>query len=284
MDRTNAVDLIRGARAGSHYCLLYQSHDDMVGLLSEYFKSGMEKGDFCIWVTSDGGVEEKARATLQNTLPATLAQQAGSQIEFIPFSDWYLRGGSFNPEQVVKSWIERMNLALNLGYRGLRVTGDLSWMDATDWPTLMGYESDINKIIGGLNFLAVCSYPLPGLNASQMMDVINCHQAAVGKNDDRWHTFKALAADAAAVDASIHAAIAGKQARSDIKGEYPVLIPENCDGCGLCIDVCASGSLYLSNGHIALEPVGECDWCAICEAVCLSNAIFCPFEITAIEP
>jgi NAD-dependent dihydropyrimidine dehydrogenase PreA subunit len=177
-----------------------------------------------------------------------------------------------------------MDSALNSGYRGLRVTGDLGWMDATDWPTLMGYESDINSIIGGLNFQAVCSYPLPRLDASQMMDVINRHQAAVAKNDDRWHTFKSLAADAAAVDGSIHGAIAAKHANSKQASEYPVLFPENCDGCGLCISVCSSGSLYLNKGRIALQPVGECDWCAVCEAVCLSNAIFCPFEIAALEP
>ncbi|MBN1691272.1 MAG: MEDS domain-containing protein [Dehalococcoidia bacterium] len=281
MDRTNAVDLVKGARAGSHYCLFYQSPDDLTGLLSEYFKSGIEKGDFCIWITSDGGVEEKARAALQNTLPSSLAQQAGTQIEFIPYSDWYLRGGAFQPDQVIKSWMERMNLALNLGYRGLRVTGDLSWMDCTDWPTLMAYESDINRIIGGLNFMAVCSYPLPALNASRMMDVINRHQAALSKNDEQWHTFNTPAADVAAVDGTIHAAIAGKQALGAKASEYPVLLPENCDGCGLCVDVCSSGSLYLNNGRIALKPVGECDWCAVCEAVCLSNAIFCPFEITA---
>ena len=283
MDRTNAVDLVKGARAGSHFCLFYKSSNDLVDLLSEYFKSGIEKGDFCIWVTSEGGVEEKARANMQNSLSKPLAQQIGSQIEFIPYSDWYLRGGTFDPERVVRGWMARMDSALNSGYRGLRVTGDLSWMDATDWPTLMGYESDINSIIGGLNLMAVCSYPLPGLNASQMMDVVNRHQAAVGKNDNLWHTFKSLAADAAAVDGSIHAAIAGKRANSEQASEYPVLFPENCDGCGLCISVCSSGSLYLNNGRIALEPVGECDWCAICEAVCLSNAIFCPFEIAAAD-
>ncbi len=283
MEMTSAVDLVKGARRGSHYCLFYQSRDDLIDLLSEYFKSGIEKGDFCIWVTADGGVEEKARATLKNSLPEAFAQRAASQVEFVQCSDWYLRDGSFHPEQVLKSWLDRINLALNLGYHGLRVSGDLGWFDATDWTTLMGYESDVNRIISGLDFMAVCSYPLPGLNASQMMDVIDRHQAALGKNDDRWHTFKALTADAARVDGSIHAAIAGKQARGDKTSEYPVLFPENCNGCGDCISVCSSGSLYLSDGRIALKPVGECDWCAYCEAVCLSNAIFCPFEISSVE-
>ncbi len=281
MDRTSAVDLVKGARAGSHFCLFYKSSNDLVGLLSEYFKSGIEKDDFCIWITSDDGVEAKARSNLRSSLSQPLAQWIDSQIEFIPYSDWYLRGGTFDPERVVRGWMERLDLALNSGYRGLRVTGDLGWMDANDWPTLMGYESDINSIISGLNLTAVCSYPLPGLNASQMMDVINRHQAAVGKNDDLWHTFKSLAADAAAVDGSIRAVIAGKRSNKGQASECPVIFPENCDGCGLCVDVCSSGSLILREGRIALEPAGECDWCALCEAICRSDAIFCPFEIVA---
>jgi len=283
MNSTNAADLVTQARWGSHHCLFYHSQEDLVNLLAEYFKAGVEKGEYCIWVTADGGVEQKARKMLDKKLPGRRAQQAGSQIEFIQCSEWYLRDGSFHPEQVLNGWVERLGLAVNRGYQGLRVSGDLGWLDATDWRTLIGYETDVNGIIAGQNFMAVCSYPLEVLNASQMIDVVGCHQAALGKNNGQWHTIKAPSFTALEFDANLHTAIAAKQARGDALAEYPVLFPENCNGCGLCISVCSSGSLYLSNGRIALEPVGECDWCAYCEAVCLSSAIFCPFEITAVE-
>jgi len=283
MDNTSVVDLVTEARVGSHHCLFYQSQDDLVNLVAEYFRSGIEKGEYCIWVTADGGVEKKARTSLDKKLNGARKQKAGSQVEFLQCSDWYLRDGSFRPERVLNSWVERLKLALNSGYQGLRVSGDLGWLDATDWGTLMGYERDVNGIIAGQNFSAVCSYPLPKINASQMIDVMDCHQVALGNNNGRWQTFKALPPDAAVVDTDIHAVIAARKAQGGKSSEYPVLFPENCDGCGLCISVCSSGSLYLNNGRIALEPVGECDWCAVCEAVCLSNAIFCPFEIAVVE-
>lgn len=283
MDRTNAVELVKEARRGSHDCLFYQSQNDLIDLAADYFISGINKGETCIWVTADGSLEKEARKTLGKKLQGPGAGQAQSQIEFISCYDWYLRGGTFNPRQVLGRWIEKVKQASDGGYSGLRVSGDVGWMDATDWKTLMGYESDINGAIVGHSISVLCSYPLPKINASQMIDVIGRHQMAIGKNNGRWQTLKSLDADAADVDATVHAAIAGKLVRGNERGEYPVLFPENCDGCGLCVDVCASGSLYLNNGRIALEPVGECDWCAICEAVCLSNAIFCPFEIT-VEP
>ena len=282
MDRTSAVDLVTQARRGSHNCLFYQSWDDLVNLLAEYFKTGMEKGESCIWVTADGGVEKKAREAISKKLTGPGAQQAGSQIEFIQCTDWYLRDGSFHPEQVLDNWVEKLKLAINGGYRGLRVSGDMGWLDAADWRTLMGYESDVNSVIAGQDFMAVCSYPLVKLNASQMIDVIGHHQVAVGKNNGGWHTFKALAPAAAAVEGNIHTAIAGKQA-GDRSSAFPVLLPDNCNGCGDCVSVCSGGILCLSNNRIALKATGECDWCTLCEAVCLSNAIFCPFEIESVE-
>ena len=283
MDKTSAVDLVTQARRGSHHCLFYQSRDDLVNLLAEYFKTGMEKGESCIWVTADGGVEKMAREAISKKLTAPETRQAESQIEFIRCSDWYLRDGSFHPEQVLDNWVEKLKLAVNGGYQGLRVSGDLGWLDATDWQTLMGYESDVNSVIAGKDFMAVCSYPLAKLNASQMIDVISHHQVALGKNNGLWHTFKALAPDAASVDGNIHTAIAGKQAWRDKTFAFPVLLQDNCNGCGDCVSVCSGGILYLSNNRIALKATGECDWCTLCEAVCLSNAIFCPFEIESVE-
>jgi MinD superfamily P-loop ATPase len=61
--------------------------------------------------------------------------------------------------------------------------------------------------------------------------------------------------------------------------ELPVIIQGKCDGCGLCIGVCANNALVLVNNVITIIEVEECDWCAICEMVCPAGAILCPFEI-----
>ena len=66
--------------------------------------------------------------------------------------------------------------------------------------------------------------------------------------------------------------------------EMPIIDPEKCDGCGLCISVCSSGALILVNNVITIiETEEECDWCTVCEAVCPTGAISCPFEIVIEE-
>ena len=61
--------------------------------------------------------------------------------------------------------------------------------------------------------------------------------------------------------------------------ELPVVDQEKCNGCGLCISVCACQGLVLLDNVISLIETVECDWCTECELVCPTGAIVCPFEI-----
>jgi len=66
--------------------------------------------------------------------------------------------------------------------------------------------------------------------------------------------------------------------------EMPVIYPERCSGCGLCVSVCAHDALVLVDNIITIFVTEEeCDWCTMCEAVCPTGAITCPFEIVIEE-
>jgi len=61
--------------------------------------------------------------------------------------------------------------------------------------------------------------------------------------------------------------------------ERPVIDQEKCQGCGLCVDICASGALALTDDVVELKAADKCGWCTLCELVCPYGAIICPFEI-----
>ena len=65
--------------------------------------------------------------------------------------------------------------------------------------------------------------------------------------------------------------------------EMPVINKEKCQGCGLCVSVCACGALVLIDNIVTAVEVEKCGWCAMCELVCPNEAIRCPFEIVLEE-
>lgn len=65
--------------------------------------------------------------------------------------------------------------------------------------------------------------------------------------------------------------------------EMPVIEAEKCNGCGLCISVCACHALVLVDNVIKIIEMEECGWCLQCEIVCPTWAIVCPFEIVSEE-
>jgi len=61
--------------------------------------------------------------------------------------------------------------------------------------------------------------------------------------------------------------------------EQPLVNPELCNGCGLCVTVCRCGALVMVGRVITLKETEDCGYCTYCEAVCPTGAIRCPFEI-----
>ena len=61
--------------------------------------------------------------------------------------------------------------------------------------------------------------------------------------------------------------------------ELPIIDEEKCDGCGLCVSVCACGALIMVENTIQAVEMDECRWCTPCELVCPNEAIVCPFDI-----
>ena len=57
---------------------------------------------------------------------------------------------------------------------------------------------------------------------------------------------------------------------------YPVIvIDEQCDGCGMCVDDCPRGVLAIEKGKVAIVEgkLEDCSLCKICERACLSASI-----------
>lgn len=59
----------------------------------------------------------------------------------------------------------------------------------------------------------------------------------------------------------------------------PIIDPELCTGCGLCVRVCPTQALALNGQKAVVADPGRCDYHGLCELICPFQAISRPFVI-----
>ena len=184
--RKSGIDLIGDVPWGTHFCQFYQTKEDLIDILVPYFKEGLENNEFCMWVTSEPLSADEAENAMRNALPEVDRYFKNGQIEIIPYSDWYVKEGSFNSDRVLNGWIDKLNNGLMKGFEGLRLSGNTFWLEKEDWDDFVSYETEVDKVIDSFKMIAMCTYCLDKCNANEIIDVINNHQFALIKREGEW--------------------------------------------------------------------------------------------------
>ncbi|HID92944.1 MAG TPA: PAS domain S-box protein, partial [bacterium (Candidatus Stahlbacteria)] len=184
--RKTGIDVIGNVCWGTHLCLFYQAKEDLINILAPYFKAGLENNEFCMWVTSESLSEKEAKKALREAMSNFHRYLKRGQIEIVPYTEWYLKDGTFNLQRVLNAWIDKLNQALAKGYDGIRVTSNTAWLKKRDWKSFVDYEKEVNNAIDKYRMLAICTYPLDKCGASEVIDVVSHHQFALIKRQGNW--------------------------------------------------------------------------------------------------
>src|SRR6266403_1632770 len=190
------IDVIGDMAAwGNHFCLFYETKEDLLDTLVSYCRSGLENGEYCLWVVADYFTVDEARDALKEVVPDLDRHLADSNLELVPTRDWFGRGGMFERQRARDNWYERLARAGARRYRGVRATGDTTWLAKKDWTHWSDFEVGMNEEFRGLvsslpighQLLAMlCTYPLAGCGAPQILDVVRTHQFVLARRYGNW--------------------------------------------------------------------------------------------------
>jgi C4-dicarboxylate-specific signal transduction histidine kinase len=184
--RQSGIDVIGGMPWGTHFCLFYETKSDLLETLTPYFKAGLENHEFCSWVVAAPVTEDEARRALRLRVEDLDRCEAEGRIEIVPAREWYLQDGVFDLHRVIRGWQEKLARALSRGYAGIRVTGDTVWLEKKDWKDFCEYEESLNDAFASQRVSALCTYPLSGCGAAEVLDVVRTHQFAIARRHGNW--------------------------------------------------------------------------------------------------
>ena len=138
------IDAIGDAPWGTHLCLLYRNPQELTEILVPYFKTGLENNEVCMWILSPPLTKENVESALREAVPDFDRYQKQKQVAILPHTEWYHQENALDLRMALNGWLEKIEQALALGFEGLRVAGDSSWVEKENWEALIDYEAAVN--------------------------------------------------------------------------------------------------------------------------------------------
>jgi DNA-binding CsgD family transcriptional regulator len=185
---------------GTHVCIYYESIDDLIDtVVVPFFKTGLEKNEFCVWVPSKQLTLEQSRMALGRRIPNFDRHLAAGHMEIVP-DGGFLKGDQFDVIRNLDMWRDMLSAALAKGYTGMRASGDAFWLCGRDgsinpgrWKSFSEYEYKLNKVLKGKPVALLCCYPLIMRGATEVLEVAGAHRPAVGRRNGDWELVETTA-------------------------------------------------------------------------------------------
>ena len=175
MDATHEV-LGVAWQPGHHICGFYRTPVERDNILVPFLADGLTAGDKCTCVVDSctpGDVLDRLAGRLE-----VRPYLSGRQLEVLDADGTYLAEGGFLPERMLKFWEAKARQGLSGDSGGFaRNIGDMSWAhrDPRAVDDLIGYESELNRIMSDFPQVNLCLYDLARCSGELIMDVLRTH-------------------------------------------------------------------------------------------------------------
>jgi PAS domain S-box-containing protein len=184
--RPTGIDVIGDIPWGTHFCHFYETKQDLISVLVPYFKAGLENNEYCIWIISGGITVDEVIIALRESVRNLDQYFDRGSIEILSHRNWYLRNGRFELDNAIQSILDRLRIALQQNFEGLRLNGDEAWVDKKKWHDFIEYESALTPAILGKRLIISCDYKLAKHDAADVLDIAALHECALAIRKGEW--------------------------------------------------------------------------------------------------
>jgi two-component system, chemotaxis family, sensor kinase Cph1 len=169
----------------NHTCAFYETPTDRLRILANYYKTGLDRGELCIFIT-DQVPRDLIKKLKRYGLDAAQAVADGD-LRIFPVKPTYLEDGTFKAPRMLDNLKNFVKQALAQGYNGVRGGGDMAWLAGRPpgWQDITRYEAKINLFIRGHRFTGICLFPRDLLDSDFTQKIIQTHQGMV--RSGRYH-------------------------------------------------------------------------------------------------
>ncbi|MFW5946472.1 MAG: PAS domain S-box protein [Candidatus Natronoplasma sp.] len=161
---------------GNHLCCIYRDREKYLLEIALFVLTGLEQDEKCVYVVDDRKREQIIDFLHEQDIDIEKYLETG-QFEFLTRKETYLKDGYFDPDEMVVLLKKMEEEALENGYDGVRVTGEMTWVlsDLPGTERLMEYEMKLNKFLPESDTIGLCQYNEERFPPEILIDVIYTH-------------------------------------------------------------------------------------------------------------
>lgn len=165
---------------GQHACGIVGSGSERLRMVSGFVRSGLMAGDR-VWCFPNGSRSE-ILDWLRRDEVAEDDVVASGQLTVLPTYDSALCYLDCNPDAVVDGLRRAVDDALDDGWNGFRMVGDLGWATREQCCTqrLIHFEERIGDVLAGSPAATLCQYDRYRFDAATMATLTGMHAVVVG--------------------------------------------------------------------------------------------------------
>lgn len=161
---------------GEHLCGFYRDTDEKFSIIIPFFRAGLQNNEKCIYILDESSKDEVIQAFGRAGLDLRGHLKSG-QFELLSSEETYLQNGCFDPDRMVETLRKAEAQATEEGYRGLRVSGEMTWAlkKQPGSEKLVEYEAKLNYFFPGSKTSAICLYNEEKFAPDILLDIIYTH-------------------------------------------------------------------------------------------------------------
>jgi len=192
MKSSNLLEKMNSISTGDHMVLLYEDNGAIqnAGIIANYIISRVNNNEKCLVISGDLEMNTLIK-NLEDSIDFQKIISSG-QLSLLDKNDAYSKDGKFSPSKMISLLKELSERALQEGYSGLAITGEISWvLDYEDgFEKIMEYENMLNDEIFGLYpVTAICRYNLHRFTSSMIINIIEVHPIVIWKGEIHENPF-----------------------------------------------------------------------------------------------
>lgn len=182
MEKDEILDFVRNMKPTDHVIMFYEAPEDKHRVLFTYLKAGLDSQEAAAYVAGDETPNEIREAMAKFGIDVDEYEKNG-MLHIIDYKGWYIINGNFSIEKTVTLWKNLLNDAMTRGFKGLRVTGEVTCFFRCGMAKeLVEYEISLHRVLD-IPLTAICAYNLPLIvekNQTQLfLELVKAHSTVI---------------------------------------------------------------------------------------------------------